>query len=52
MVIVVVVEVAIGRGQLVEVFVVMVAHSELGDDVVQLVFAQHPEDFEVTLRMF
>src|SRR5262249_32209854 len=45
----VVVDVAIERRQVLEVRVVVMAHAQLGDDVVQLVLAEDLEDLDVPL---
>ena len=52
MVVVVIVVQTVGRWQLVQVVVVVMAHAELGHDVMQLVLAQDAEDLEVAFGMF
>src|SRR5215471_5371979 len=47
----VLVDIAVRRWELFEIVVMVVAHAQLGDDVVELVLAQYAEDLQVALRM-
>ena len=42
---------AVWQGKLVQISVVVMAHAELGRNVVELVLAQHAEDLEVAFGM-